>query len=60
MLYCVTVLSITDEIGDGDSDVSKAQEHLLHSFRSGTSACLICIENIKKEDAVSFMMLPSV
>nr|KAG5689972.1 hypothetical protein BaRGS_033653 [Batillaria attramentaria] len=34
-----------------DGDVSKAQEHLLHSFRSGTSACLICIDNIKREDA---------
>ncbi|KAK7097179.1 hypothetical protein V1264_004194 [Littorina saxatilis] len=41
-----------DERNDEGSDVSRAQEHILHSFRSGTSACLICIDNIKKEDAI--------
>ncbi|KAH9492637.1 NF-X1-type zinc finger protein nfxl1 [Bulinus truncatus] len=34
------------------NDVQSAQEKLLHSFRSGTSACLVCIETIKKEDAI--------
>ncbi|XP_076446589.1 NF-X1-type zinc finger protein NFXL1-like [Babylonia areolata] len=41
--------SVNEEEG---GDVSKAQEHLLHSFRSGTSACLICIDNIKRDDAI--------
>ena len=44
---------MADDVSEEESDVSKAQEHLLHSFRSGTSACLICIDNIKREDAVS-------
>ena len=48
---------MTDDVSDEGSDVSKAQEHLLHSFRSGTSACLICIDNIKSEDAVSVVLL---
>ncbi|KAK6976666.1 NF-X1-type zinc finger protein NFXL1 [Biomphalaria glabrata] len=34
------------------NDVQSAQEKLLHSFRSGTSACLVCIETIKKEEAI--------
>ncbi|XP_041358190.1 NF-X1-type zinc finger protein NFXL1-like [Gigantopelta aegis] len=33
-------------------DIDRAQEYLLHSFRSGSSACVICIETIKKEDAI--------
>lgn len=41
-----------EEVFDEKSDVSKARDHLLHSFRSGTSACLICIDNIKREDAI--------
>ncbi|BFZ15022.1 hypothetical protein BsWGS_18061 [Bradybaena similaris] len=41
----------TFEIGNGN-DVHSAQEKLLHSFRSGTSACLVCIETIKKEEAI--------
>lgn len=36
-------------------DVQKAQDDLVHSFRSGASACLICIENIKKNDPVSYV-----
>ena len=35
------------------TDVDAAQDTLLHSFRSGTSACLVCIETIKKTDPVS-------
>ncbi|GAB1601514.1 gem-associated protein 5-like [Argonauta hians] len=39
--------------GDGEvTEVTKAQEDLLHSFRSNTSACLVCIESIKKTDAI--------
>ncbi|GFR97491.1 NF-X1-type zinc finger protein NFXL1 [Elysia marginata] len=37
---------------NGTSEVHSAQEKLLHSFRSGTSACLVCIETIKKDDAI--------
>ena len=48
---------VADDVSEEGSDVSKAQEHLLHSFRSGTSACLICIDNIKREDAVSIYNL---
>ncbi|GFO45458.1 NF-x1-type Zinc finger protein nfxl1 [Plakobranchus ocellatus] len=33
-------------------DVDSAQAKLLHSFRSGTSACLVCIETIKKDEAI--------
>lgn len=43
--------STTFESGDS-GEVNKAQEYLLHSFRSGSSACLICIETIKKTDAI--------
>ena len=41
----------------GSADVDSAQEKLLHSFRSGTSACLVCIETIKKDEAVSLLYL---
>ncbi|XP_060580770.1 NF-X1-type zinc finger protein NFXL1-like [Ruditapes philippinarum] len=34
------------------TDVDAAQDTLLHSFRSGTSACLVCIETIKKTDPI--------
>lgn len=34
------------------SQVSKAQEDLLHSFRSNISACLVCIESIRKTDPI--------
>ncbi|KAL5011317.1 hypothetical protein ScPMuIL_009868 [Solemya velum] len=37
---------------ESTESVSVAQEDLLHSFRSGTSACLICIEAVKKQDAI--------
>lgn len=30
----------------------KAREDMMYSFRSGTAACLVCIENIKKEEAI--------
>ena len=36
-----------------DNDIGDAQDTLLHSFRSSTSACLVCIETIKKNDPVS-------
>ncbi|CAL1536845.1 unnamed protein product [Lymnaea stagnalis] len=41
----------TFDNGD-NNEVLSAQEKLLHSFRSGTSACLVCIETIKKEEAI--------
>ncbi|XP_059151561.1 NF-X1-type zinc finger protein NFXL1-like [Physella acuta] len=41
----------TFDTGDTD-EVHSAQEKLLHSFRSGTSACLVCIETIKKEEPI--------
>lgn len=34
-----------------------AQQDLVHSYRSSSSACLICIETIKKTDAVSTVHL---
>lgn len=49
----------TDEDEDSQDDISKAQELLLHSFRSGASACLICIDNIKREDVVSLTVHPN-
>ncbi|XP_071087920.1 NF-X1-type zinc finger protein NFXL1-like [Haliotis cracherodii] len=36
----------------GSVDVNKAQDDLLHSFRSGTSACLVCIDTIKREEPI--------
>ncbi|XP_005090830.2 NF-X1-type zinc finger protein NFXL1 isoform X2 [Aplysia californica] len=43
--------SYANDSGDHD-DVNSAQEKLLHSFRSGTSACLVCIETIKKDEPI--------
>ncbi|KAL3881056.1 hypothetical protein ACJMK2_033252 [Sinanodonta woodiana] len=40
----------SNDLGVGDAN--KAQEILLHSFRSSTSACLVCIESIKKNDPI--------
>lgn len=53
---CVTKYKQISDNGD-TNEVHSAQEKLLHSFRSGTSACLVCIETIKKEEAVSFLCL---
>ena len=40
-----------------DNDINDAQDTLLHSFRSSTSACLVCIETIKKNDPVRLVSL---
>lgn len=53
IMFTPPYMCIPDGAEGEEGDVSKAQEHLLHSFRSGASACLICIDNIKREDAVS-------
>ncbi|KAK6172951.1 hypothetical protein SNE40_016503 [Patella caerulea] len=39
-----------DEVGS--NLVEKVQDDLVHSFRSATSACLVCIETVKKEEAI--------
>ncbi|CAG2244920.1 NFXL1 [Mytilus edulis] len=43
--------SYSDTIDHGE-DEEKAREDMMYSFRSGTSACLVCIENIKREEAI--------
>ncbi|CAG2239166.1 NFXL1 [Mytilus edulis] len=45
--------SYSDTIDHGE-DEEKAREDMMYSFRSGTSACLVCIENIKREEAKEF------
>ncbi|XP_052077440.1 NF-X1-type zinc finger protein NFXL1-like isoform X1 [Mytilus californianus] len=43
--------SYSDTIDHGE-DEEKAREDMMYSFRSGTAACLVCIENIKREEAI--------
>ncbi|XP_052793796.1 NF-X1-type zinc finger protein NFXL1-like isoform X2 [Mya arenaria] len=43
----------TYTVSEGDDlNIGAAQDNLLHSFRSGTSACLVCIDAIKKTDPI--------
>jgi hypothetical protein len=42
---------------DHGADNEKAREDMMYSFRSGTSACLVCIDNIKKEEPVSIYFM---
>lgn len=42
----------SSSIGEDVKDVNQAQDHLVYSFRSGVSACLVCIETIKKNEAI--------
>ncbi|KAK3100083.1 hypothetical protein FSP39_014538 [Pinctada imbricata] len=43
---------INGDTGDTIQTVDRAQTDLVHTFRSSASACLICIENIKKNEAI--------
>ncbi|XP_052277513.1 NF-X1-type zinc finger protein NFXL1-like [Dreissena polymorpha] len=42
----------TDGVRGEVLNIGAAQDSLLHSFRSGTSACLVCIDAIKKTDQI--------
>ncbi|XP_060065843.1 NF-X1-type zinc finger protein NFXL1-like [Ylistrum balloti] len=44
--------SYSSSIGEDEKDINRAQDDLVHSFRSGVSACLVCIETIKKNEAI--------
>lgn len=53
LLEAGSILCVSDE----DLSIEAAQDSLLHSFRSGTSACLVCIDAIKKNDPVGIDIL---
>lgn len=52
----LNVLFLVNE-NDTNGVQDTAQQDLVHSYRSSSSACLICIETIKKTDAVSTVHL---
>lgn len=52
----LNILFLVNE-NDTNGVQDTAQQDLVHSYRSSSSACLICIETIKKTDAVSTVHL---